>query len=152
MKTTITLRRIAAVIMCICFLSCAVGGLINASITDVRAGNSTEVLAAQDYKKEDIKARLMRQITEDGWDPYSADMTLEEFYALMELFDEGQLPLTQVSAYALINSAEENEASCIPRTKFMFAGLGNYSRRDGSEDKDPNYKTEKTIQETEPRH
>ncbi|MCH5212973.1 MAG: LPXTG cell wall anchor domain-containing protein [Oscillospiraceae bacterium] len=136
MKTTITLRRIAAVIMCMCFLSCAVGGLINASITDVRAGNSTEVLAAQDNKKEDIKARLMRQITEDGWDPYSADMTLEEFYALMELFDEGQLPLNQVSAYALINSAEENEASCIPRTKFMFAGLGNYSRRDGSEDND----------------
>ena len=41
---------------------------------------------------EEIKARLLLQIREESWDPYSADMSVDEFYALMELFQEGALP------------------------------------------------------------
>ena len=78
--------------------------------------------------REEIKARLMRQIRYEGWDPYSADMTLDEFYALMELFDERKLPLgpTNVSGFGDANMGGpsiEGEANIIPRTMFMFRGL-----------------------------
>ena len=45
--------------------------------------------------REEIKTRLLRQIGKEGWDPYSADMSLDEFYALVELFQEGALPLEE---------------------------------------------------------
>ena len=48
---------------------------------------------AQYETRAQTKARLMHQIMYDDWDPYSSDMSIEEFYALMELFDEGKLPL-----------------------------------------------------------
>ncbi|MCH5156808.1 MAG: hypothetical protein J1G02_02895 [Clostridiales bacterium] len=73
--------------------------------------------------REQIKSRLMRQAKYEGWDPYSADMTLDEFYALMELFDEGKLPLDN-KKYTTAETDETNdEPLTIPRTKFMFAGL-----------------------------
>lgn len=43
--------------------------------------------------QDEIRARLLHQIRYEGWDPYSADMTLEEFYVLMELFQDGSLPI-----------------------------------------------------------
>lgn len=43
--------------------------------------------------REQTKARIMWRIQNQGWDPYSADMTLEEFYALMELFNEGKIQI-----------------------------------------------------------
>lgn len=45
--------------------------------------------------REEIKVRLMRQIRYEGWDPYSGTMSVDEFYALMELFEEGALPLEE---------------------------------------------------------
>lgn len=60
---------------------------------------------------EEIKARLVRQIRDEGWDPYSADMTIDEFYALMELFEEGVLPLDDTDEAA----SPEDEAQ--PDTK-----------------------------------
>ena len=42
---------------------------------------------------EMLKSSLLNRIREGSFDPYSSDMTLEEFYALMELFEEGSLPL-----------------------------------------------------------
>lgn len=81
---------------------------------------------------EQIKARLMRQIERYGWDPYSANMTIDEFYALMELFDEGKLPLKkQTTAYADDNEGENHGGTdspknlIIPREKFFLVGLPN---------------------------
>ena len=45
----------------------------------------------------EIKARLMWQIRYEGWDPYSESMSMDEFYALMELFREGSLPLDPIT-------------------------------------------------------
>ena len=59
--------------------------------TETKEVPQKEILAEP---RAEIKARLLRQIREEGWDPYSSDMTLDEFYALMELFQEGVLPLT----------------------------------------------------------
>ena len=78
--------------------------------------------------REEIKARLMRQIRTEGWDPYSADMTLDEFYALMELFDERKLPLgsgfnTILSDSGMEGPSIDGEVNVIPRTMFMFSGL-----------------------------
>ena len=49
----------------------------------------------EEETQEEIKARLLWQIKEEDWDPYSEDMSLDEFYALMELFQEGTLPLEE---------------------------------------------------------
>ncbi|MCH5213110.1 MAG: hypothetical protein J1G06_08850, partial [Oscillospiraceae bacterium] len=117
-------------------MSCAVGGLINAAITGARTGNSVGALASQE-----TKARLLRQITEEGWDPYSADMTVEEFYALMELVEEGALPLDSsdtraISAYSALGiaasdagvpKAAADSGIFIPRTMFLLNGLENYA-------------------------
>ena len=78
--------------------------------------------------RKEIKARLMRQIRYEGWDPYSADMTLDEFYALMELFDEGKLPLGSMNVLGFGDAgmegpSVEGEGNTIPRTMFMFRGL-----------------------------
>ena len=59
---------------------------------------------------EEIKARLLWQIRYAGWDPYSSDMTLNEFYALMEMFQEGILPL-------------KDEESSIPDRSFDDTGF-----------------------------
>ena len=48
---------------------------------------------ANEETMEEIKTRLLWQIKEEGWDPYSEDMSVDEFYALMELLQEGTLPL-----------------------------------------------------------
>lgn len=98
--------------------------------------------------REEIKARLMEMIENDGWDPYSANMSIEEFYALMELFDEGKLPLESKTASdslsisspgfgepgieepGIEDPSAASEAVYIPRTMFMFSGLGDY---DGTE-------------------
>lgn len=80
--------------------------------------------------REQIKARLMRQIERYGWDPYSSNMTIDEFYALMELFDEGKLPLKQKSDAPAATDADGNGESnstpqtlIIPRDRFLLAGL-----------------------------
>lgn len=84
--------------------------------------------------REEIKTRLMRQIRYEGWDPYSADMSLDEFYALMELFGEGKLPLnsaakSSIGATGMEGPSIDGESSSddyIPRTMFLFGGLDAY--------------------------
>ena len=102
----------------------------------------------------------MDLIKNENWDPYSSDMTLEEFYALMEMFDEGMLPLKSnyysgnsvtsgtpsISALGANGPGIEEpgtgessaaaEETYIPRTKFLFGGLNNYVHREGSGDND----------------
>lgn len=77
--------------------------------------------------REQLKARLMYQIEYEGWDPYSSDMTLDEFYALMELFDDGRLPLNQAGkkrkAAAIASPSSDATDPHIPRTMFLFEGL-----------------------------
>ena len=93
--------------------------------------------------QEEIKTRLLRQIKEAGWDPYSADMSVDEFYALMELFQEGTLSpeeedsAVEVSVTGLdFNEQDMGEADTegsgtgqdandlyIPSTMFLFSGL-----------------------------
>lgn len=93
--------------------------------------------------REQLKSRIMWQIQYEGWDPYSSDMTLDEFYALMELFEEGKLPLNNTVSkkpskvasngfaygpYADDPSTEEPSVDefidlTIPRAKFLFAGI-----------------------------
>ena len=58
---------------------------------------------------KEIKARLLRQIREEGWDPYNSDMSLDEFYALMELFQEGILPLDEEGPVVEIIDPDDGE-------------------------------------------
>lgn len=87
--------------------------------------------------RAETKARLMLQIRSEGWDPYSSDMTIDEFYALMELFEEGVLPLRSVASIAAagahaagVNAEGDDhsseEALSIPRTMFLYKGLNAY--------------------------
>lgn len=88
--------------------------------------------------REEIKTRLMQQIRYENWDPYSENMSLEEFYALMELFEEGKLPL-QSSGTAgrqgiRAPGVEEpgtgdpsDSTVYVPRRMFMFGGLEAYT-------------------------
>lgn len=64
------------------------------SICDTSFVSSTNAIeSSKTNTQEEIKTRLLRQIKEENWDPYSSDMSIDEFYALMELFEEGTLPL-----------------------------------------------------------
>ena len=58
--------------------------------------------------REEVKARLLRQIREEGWDPYSSDMSLDEFYALMEMFQEGTLPLDEAPLTEEISAVDQD--------------------------------------------
>ena len=96
--------------------------------------------------REEIKDCLLRQIKDEDWDPYSADMSLDEFYALMELFEEGTLPLKAEDSAVEVSVMDFNEPDdespylgepdtgepetgqddnelYIPRTMFLFSGL-----------------------------
>ena len=100
--------------------------------------------------KAQTKARLLRQIREDNWDPYSSDMTTDEFYALMELFQEGTLPLEDespahgapiIGAPGMEEPGIDDEpgvepstlplSDYIPREMFLFSGLNTDSNPDG---------------------
>lgn len=96
MKTAYS-RRCLALMLCLGMLLPMFGGLIASS--------------AAAPETEDVKTRLLRQITHEGWDPYSESMSIEEFYALMELFEDGTLPLEAESAEAA--PAEKQNASFI---------------------------------------
>lgn len=121
--------RIRALLLCvlmILFLCCTSFAVV--SVTAIEESDP----------RAEIKSRLMWKIQYLGWDPYSEDMTLEEFYALMELFDEGKLPLGQKPRRApalgmgdagMEDPGIEGSASgrYIPRSQFLFAGLGEYT-------------------------
>ena len=82
--------------------------------------------------REQIKSRLLWQARYEGWDPYSADMTLDEFYALMELFDEGKLPLGKNASTIAGTNSTSDETFTIPRTKFLLDGIPEkYTKQDG---------------------
>ena len=127
----------------------------------VSADNGGSVEAAvskrdeQSGTNEALKERLMHQIKYEGWDPYSSDMSLEEFYALMELFQDGALPLGSESpVYGPFLSSSFNiraiaapgtdepgtdepgtdapadEAVYVPSRLFLMSGLGDYEGDD----------------------
>lgn len=163
------LRRFLLMLLCMAIVSSVITSY---TVFSAEALESSVVRSGEQETREEIKARLLEQIKNDGWDPYSEDMTLEEFYALMEMFDEGTLPLeSDTSSSNSGNSGvsspvfgapgfdepgiEEPSATAdgkyIPRTKFLFAGLSNYERRNGStdaeapQDYDTNYDYEQII-------
>lgn len=118
-------------------------------------GNGDGVSAAKDavsMSREMLKESLLNRIREGSFDPYASDMTVEEFYALMELFQEGSLPLhiagaahkakSNAAAYADGNGEDpgieepgaavpaEDSDSTIPRKMFLFSGLKKYAGDD----------------------
>ena len=75
------------------------------------ANAKTLIVAYGNSPREQTKARLMYLIRYEGWDPYSSDMTVEEFYALMELFEEGRLPLDKEADSDSGNTGSGNTGS-----------------------------------------
>lgn len=116
------LRRILVVLLCINILA----GVVSSSlIFTVHSQESSKQNVQHVETREEIKARLMKQIRYEGWDPYSEDMTLDEFYVLMEMFEDGTLPLKN-AAYAVNANGQSTVAESsvtVPRNMFLFAGL-----------------------------
>ena len=134
-------RRLLALLLCLGLLLPMFGGLITSS--------------AANAETEDVKARLLQKISDEGWDPYSESMSIEEFYALMELFEDGTLPLRPQKksiAAAIMSvlgfdepgteepgteepgSTHAESPVTIPRNMFMFSGLN----PEGTTDADDN--------------
>lgn len=120
--------RWLAMLLCIVMVFFACGSAVKVFVEAL--GTLTENLRREELKSEtsgEIRARLLRQIRA-GWDPYSEDMSLEEFYVLMEMFGDGTLPLKNVATFAGANANAQGMAvsggsEAIPRTMFLFAGL-----------------------------
>ena len=93
------------------------------------AAREVETKAALTYgewlAQEAEKSHVLYMILYEGWDPYSASMSLDEFYELMDLFQRGILPIREISTMALeYEPAEEGGAAGnIPRTMFLYGGL-----------------------------
>ena len=81
--------------------------------------------------REEIETRLLRQIKEEDWNPYSADMSVDEFYVLMDLFQENTLPLEGSVTNPDFNVPDDEESDAndlyIPSTMFLFSGLNTES-------------------------
>ena len=75
------------------FMGIEQGGIWEEAPEDICEEIPEEAEGIYEETTEEIKERLLWQIRYEGWDPYSSDMTLNEFYALMEMFQEGILPL-----------------------------------------------------------
>ena len=127
------LYRFTAVLLCLSMVFTVWGS--NAIYTTTQAISSY----AASTSRADIKASLLKKIKNEGWDPYSEDMSIEEFYALMELFEEGKLPLKSSNVAGspglgapgmdepgIEEPSTTEENVYIPRTMFMFSGLENY--------------------------
>ena len=136
-------RRWLAMLLSLSMVLSLIGGVIVFPTSAAKNGTTTAQTGSSTNQKEEtrkeIKARLLLQIREEDWDPYSADMSIEEFYALMELFEEGKLPLkssaTQSSPILGAPGIDEPgieeplttaDELYIPRSMFMFSGLENY--------------------------
>ena len=113
--------------MLLCIVTiCSLCGITILSIA--QALDFSADASPQEETAADIRLRLLRKIR-SGWDPYSEDMTLDEFYVLMEMFEDGTLPLKNVATFASVNSQNATAASSenIPREMFLFAGLSGVS-------------------------
>ena len=113
-----------SLLLSLCMLVSLFSGMVSftALALEVEQTEAKKVIKQTEPKeetREEIKARLLQQIKVEGWDPYSADMSTDEFYALMELFQEGTLPMEE--------EGSELEGSFtdlyIPSTMFLFSGL-----------------------------
>ena len=85
------------------------------------------------------KSHVLYMILYEGWDPYSATMTLDEFNELMDLFERGILPLKEYGIMTMAMTADEGDegdggegegdsgesdiTGTIPRTMFNIVGL-----------------------------
>ena len=112
-----SLRRCLSLLLSLCMVTSLFSGIFAFPAFAQRPGSeeiqaepqeSTQEETRKESRKEsreEIKARLLRQIMYEGWDPYGADMSIDEFYALMEMFQEGTLPLEK-DPVAVIPSEE----------------------------------------------
>ena len=134
-----SLGRWLSLLLSLCMVVSLFGGVV--SFPALAQG--IEQSEPEEETREEIKTRLPRQIKEEGWDPYSADMSLDEFYALMELFQEGTLPLDEEDSAVEVSVTDLNfnelkteelkieepdigwdaDDLYIPRTMFLFSGL-----------------------------
>lgn len=83
--------------------------------------------------RERTKLRLMYMIEHQGWNPFTSTMSLEEYFALMELYDDGKLPLKNSTVtYADGEDNGDTDTSGMggpanrlyfPREKFLLSGL-----------------------------
>lgn len=126
------LRRLIVLMLCLGLILPTFSGLI--------------AYSAPDDGQEEVRERLLHRIRDEGWDPYSESMSIEEFYALMAMFEDGTLPLGSNNAArpAKLNTVarsimsimglndDETEESgstpaespvTIPRNMFMFSGV-----------------------------
>ena len=137
MRKTTYLRRWLALMMCLGLMLPMFSGLI--------------AFSAPNTGQEEIRSRLLHQIMEEGWDPYSASMSVEEFYVLMDMFEDGTLPISSdnnagksiysalgrsvVSVLGLADDGDAVENSvAIPRTMFLLGGLDDESDFDDYDD------------------
>lgn len=140
--------RLLALLLCLCMVLSLFGGVITLpAAASAKKTDSAGTTVSSKETASEIKSRLMHQIRCNGWDPYSENMSLDEFYALMELFEEGQLPLhsnsaseavaasktpiAKAAAATLLSTSEENdEPLFIPREFFLFSGLNPVGKTD----------------------
>ena len=98
-------------------------------VEQTEAKNVIKQTESKEETREEIKARLLLQIREESWDPYSADMSVDEFYALMELFQEGTLPTEEEGPAVEVSVTnldfDESDANdlYIPSAMFLLSGL-----------------------------
>ena len=144
-----SLCRWLSLVLSLCMVVSLFGGVVYFPAL----ARETEQAETEEESREEIKARLPRQIREEGWDPYGEDMSLDEFYALMELFQEGTLPLDEEGLAVEVSATDLNfnelkteelrigepkteepdieepeigwdvDEMYIPRTMFLFSGL-----------------------------
>ena len=133
MRKTTYLHRLLALMMCLGLMLPMFSGLI--------------AFSALNTGQEEIRSRLLHQIMEEGWDPYSASMSVEEFYVLMDMFEDGTLPISSNnnsnnsgksiysalarSVLSVLGLADDEDAAensvAIPRTMFLLGGLADES-------------------------
>ncbi|MCH5255665.1 MAG: hypothetical protein J1D87_00170 [Lachnospiraceae bacterium] len=134
------LYRWLSLLLSICMVFSMLGGRISFSvlareIEQIEPESREEI--EQTEPQEEVKVRLLRQIKDEGWNPYSVDMSIEEFYALMDLFQEGRLPMDEEELVAESSNTDPNiedgesgngtDELYIPSTMFLFSGLNTES-------------------------
>lgn len=151
-------KRIIAVILCVFMVLSILSGIPiysygwNTPAEPSREGSAQDMLYAGAYNEqltqEEIKSRLMYKIEYEGWDPYSSDMSLDEFYALMELFQEGSLPIESESEFKADTAPDMvTIGSSMPMPTIGASGMGTLGI-DEPEIEDPETDTPEQPEET----
>ena len=137
-----SLCRWLSLLLSFCMVVSLVGGVVSFHAFAREVGQTEP----KEETVEEIKTRLLWQIKEEGWDPYSTDMSVDEFYALMDLFQESTLPVDEPDTEESGAGQDANDLY-IPSTMFLFSGLNAESMsgmnaRSNNRNKSPEYQTD----------